>query len=316
MTNDNIYPTKINTNPVKLYDEYLEDPSIPISIPTSTPDEKKYIYKITNTINGKVYIGQSKYPEERFKQHKCCFGKTRLYTSMKSYGVENFTMEVLFCTTEEFIDYYEVRFIDEFNSYCYLEGSNGYNMTRGGSRIDSGTLSIISKLRTEMGLNPFSKGNNGHEIAAENQRLLVREGKHIFQQIEHRKSVSKSQKERIENGTHHWKSKEHSENSSLRNKQKFEQGTHHLQSKEVKEKNKLISKQQLETGTHNYTMPMTCDVCGKTGKGKVMKRWHFENCGKKRETYNDGVKNYTVYDGECIDPSWKRGMAPKKKQQK
>ena len=100
MSNDNIYSNKTNTNPVKLYDEYLDNPSIPISTPTSTPDVKKYIYKITNNINGKVYIGQSKDPEDRFKQHKCCFGNSRLYTSMKSYGVDNFTMEVLFCTTE------------------------------------------------------------------------------------------------------------------------------------------------------------------------------------------------------------------------
>ena len=35
---------------------------------------KKAIYKITNKVNHKIYIGQSSQPEERFKQH--CYSLT------------------------------------------------------------------------------------------------------------------------------------------------------------------------------------------------------------------------------------------------
>lgn len=42
-----------------------------------------------------------------------------------------------------------------------------------------------------------------------------------------------------------------------------------------------ISTRRLQQGTHNFTTIMTCDVCGKVGKGSVMKRWHFNNCRHK-----------------------------------
>lgn len=34
--------------------------------------------------------------------------------------------------------------------------------------------------------------------------------------------------------------------------------------------------------------------------------------GKGTKTYNDGVRNYRITDGDYIDPSWKPGMAPQK----
>lgn len=34
---------------------------------------------------------------------------------------------------------------------------------------------------------------------------------------------------------------------------------------------------------------------------------------KGKKTYNDGVRNFFVADGDYIDPSWKQGMAPQKK---
>ena len=56
-----------------------------------------YIYKITNTINNKIYIGQtSKTIEERFKAH---ISKAKqhinryLYDAMNHYGYENFIIE-------------------------------------------------------------------------------------------------------------------------------------------------------------------------------------------------------------------------------
>lgn len=58
------------------------------------------IYKITNVINGKVYIGQSSNVERRFSQHKSPYEQERfsekpLYRAFKKYGIENFTFEIL-----------------------------------------------------------------------------------------------------------------------------------------------------------------------------------------------------------------------------
>lgn len=59
---------------------------------------KKAIYKITNNINGKIYIGQSNNPERRFIDHIA--GYSTNYTSLihraiKKYGVENFSFEII-----------------------------------------------------------------------------------------------------------------------------------------------------------------------------------------------------------------------------
>jgi group I intron endonuclease len=60
--------------------------------------ETNYIYKITNKVNGKVYIGKSNDPERRWKQHKSEVYKnktTYLYQSMRKYGVDNFSFIVI-----------------------------------------------------------------------------------------------------------------------------------------------------------------------------------------------------------------------------
>lgn len=94
----------------------------------------KGIYKITNTINNKSYIGKSSDIENRFKYHKTNFNNLRewnktLYKAFRKYGLENFTFEVI----EELDDYNEksnereIFWIKYYNSFI-----NGYNETVGG----------------------------------------------------------------------------------------------------------------------------------------------------------------------------------------
>ena len=56
-----------------------------------------YIYKITNLINNKLYIGQTKKTiEERFKAHIKVARQHKnryLYDAMNKYGYENFKIE-------------------------------------------------------------------------------------------------------------------------------------------------------------------------------------------------------------------------------
>lgn len=59
-----------------------------------------FIYKITNHVNGKVYIGQSVRPvEERWNRHKIDAISGRLDThfarAIRKYGVDNFSIEVI-----------------------------------------------------------------------------------------------------------------------------------------------------------------------------------------------------------------------------
>lgn len=94
---------------------------------------KKAIYKITNTINSKVYIGQSNNPDARWRKHKSetvnnvDVGKSAIHDAMRSLGVENFQLTVI----GWFEDYNEKEkfYIQEYNSLI----PNGYNIQEGGN---------------------------------------------------------------------------------------------------------------------------------------------------------------------------------------
>lgn len=87
------------------------------------------IYKITNNINGKIYIGQSRNIESRWQQHQEPARNSLISRAIKKYGVDNFTFEVIEeCTIEE-LDKREIYWIDYYKSF-----DNGYNLTRGGEK--------------------------------------------------------------------------------------------------------------------------------------------------------------------------------------
>lgn len=95
------------------------------------------IYKITNQINGKVYIGQSIDIEARWLRHRrdSKIENSLLYRAMRKYGIENFTFEVVEeCSIEE-LDYKEEFYIEKYRSYIGYEDCNGYNMTLGGGGV-------------------------------------------------------------------------------------------------------------------------------------------------------------------------------------
>ena len=91
------------------------------------------IYKITNQITNKVYIGQSINIQYRWKQHKQQAKNNRknnkLYQAMRKYGIENFLFEVIEqCKfSQQQLDNRQRYWIEYYNSY-----ENGYNSTRGG----------------------------------------------------------------------------------------------------------------------------------------------------------------------------------------
>ena len=94
------------------------------------------IYKITNNINGKVYIGQTIQDlKTRFKRHCTKQGGTGKEDNMAikrailKYGKSNFSIEVLEeIEDNSLLNEREIFWIKHFNSF-----ENGYNLTAGGS---------------------------------------------------------------------------------------------------------------------------------------------------------------------------------------
>lgn len=92
-----------------------------------------FIYKITNNVNGKVYIGQTiQTIKERFYQHcatKCSDSvlNMAIHKAIKKYGKSNFIIEVIEEVDKDSLNDKEKFWIEYYNSY-----NNGYNSTRGG----------------------------------------------------------------------------------------------------------------------------------------------------------------------------------------
>ena len=99
-----------------------------------------YIYKITNKINNKIYIGKTSHSsiEERFKEHirdsrKTRYEKRPLYDAMNKYGVENFSIEQIEqVKNDEIASEREQFWIEKLRTYIGFSDCNGYNATLGG----------------------------------------------------------------------------------------------------------------------------------------------------------------------------------------
>lgn len=95
------------------------------------------IYIIRNTVNNKVYIGQtSQTMAERWQEHKynAKAGKRGqpIYLAMRKYGIENFYIEELHANQDgESLGELEIKYIAQFNSIA----PNGYNVLAGGSKF-------------------------------------------------------------------------------------------------------------------------------------------------------------------------------------
>lgn len=90
------------------------------------------IYKITNQINNKVYIGQSVNIRKRFNGHKFAARNgenTHLYNAMRDYGIENFSFEILEECSKEQLDDREIYWIEYYHS---TDKAKGYNVSKGG----------------------------------------------------------------------------------------------------------------------------------------------------------------------------------------
>ena len=115
------------------------------------------IYKITNLLNGKCYIGQSTNIQRRFISHRnkpfdinSHSYEYPLYRAIRKYGLENFKFEVLEECRVDQLNELERGYIKEFDSFL-----NGYNQDEGGNNAShflklsfDDLMAIIERLRT------------------------------------------------------------------------------------------------------------------------------------------------------------------------
>lgn len=131
------------------------------------------IYKATNTINGKAYIGiDSNWPH---RKHAHLFAarnsKAEAYAfhrAIRKYGEQNFRWEVLL---ENATPQDEIRLIEEHGTFR----DTGYNLTKGGEA----TMGWIPSEETRRKISEANKGNKNcvGRVMSEETRKRISESK-------------------------------------------------------------------------------------------------------------------------------------------
>lgn len=125
------------------------------------------IYKITNNLNGKIYIGKHK--TENIDDGYMGSG-VAINRAIKKYGVENFTKEILFDVYgEDMMNFLEEAIVDE----AFVARKDTYNIALGG---DGG----FAPTWTEEQRRKFKAKRTGHSVSEETRKKLSKahKGKH------------------------------------------------------------------------------------------------------------------------------------------
>lgn len=146
------------------------------------------LYKISNIINDKCYIGKTyQGTEKRFSEHKSDSLKERnknrpLYRAFNKYGLDNFKIETLGTFEEGELEVKEIEYIELYDSY-----KNGYNATLGGdgkAYLIHSDEDMITKYKELGSLNQTAKFFNcdlkSIKIRLESNNVKILSGKEVL----------------------------------------------------------------------------------------------------------------------------------------
>lgn len=119
------------------------------------------VYKITNSLNDKSYIGYTRHSiEDRWNQHVRsafkCTGNRKFYNALVKYGVTVWKKEILVEVNDvNEAKTQEINFISKFDTY-----NNGYNATKGGDGNNGIIMTTESNLARSKKLKDVPKNYN------------------------------------------------------------------------------------------------------------------------------------------------------------
>ena len=120
------------------------------------------IYKTTNLLNGKIYVGQDSHSDPKYLG-----SGVYIYNSIRKYGKKNFIKEIIDSTeVKKNLDQKEILWIKFYN--CKFP--NGYNLTDGGQGANGWNHSKETKRK----ISEANKGKlKGRHLSEETRKKLV-----------------------------------------------------------------------------------------------------------------------------------------------
>lgn len=267
-----------------------------------------YIYKITNNLNNKIYVGLKTSSVEESESY---YGSGVLINkAIDKYGIDNFTKTIL----ERDITDYDLLFDREQYWIEYYDAQeNGYNMTAGGKGLINPSPEIRAKwsanrkgkaIHTEESKRKISEASRGRKyvMTEEHRKKLAklaqtRKGKAIYYNS---KNPSEQKYFKIDEQPDGWirgmgikRSDEYRAKQRVAMLKKHKEGkipykenakkvAKKLKGKPLSEEHKQSIRKTLTGTTRSITLTTkTCPHCNMSGRSSNMTRYHFDNCKHK-----------------------------------
>lgn len=168
------------------------------------------IYCITNKLNGKRYIGQTKRKKEvRIKEHFQTAKDRRnlhLYNAINKYGIDNFEVNILKDNlSEDELDMWEMYYIGFYDTF-----NNGYNNTIGGGGVRGYHHSGATKAK-------ISQNHNKDMYTKERALKISKATKGVPKSDLHKKHISESRKGKCRGTENGFYNKHHTKETLLKN---------------------------------------------------------------------------------------------------
>lgn len=215
-----------------------------------------YIYKITNKINGKIYIGVHKTPD---LDDGYMGSGVALNSAIEKYGMENFEKSILqffdssgemYAKEKELVN---EKFVQREDTYNLMIGGHGgfEHLIESGKHYNGGPQSLEAKHKMVSSLKTYAESEEGRRRYLEHSDKMKRENP-MFED-----SAKKKTSEKLKT---HKKTDAH--------KAKISKSL--LGKKKNYPKNRKPRSIKFED--------VQCPHCKKNGKLNAMKRWHFDKC--------------------------------------
>jgi len=291
------------------------------------------IYKIVSKLNGKIYIGQTKYSlDKRIAQH-IKDNKTPVQKAINKYGLESFEVSIIDeADTRKELSEKEVYWIKELNS----KAPNGYNLTDGGDGLINPTKETREKIGKASSIrNKGSIGWNTGLTKETDERLMK-----LSKKLSGRKQTEESNNKRSNSLSGKSKSEEHKDNMKhphimsaegiaaialsnndperLKNASIRMTGDNNPSKRpEVRKKNSEAAKERAVLGigntdyfsTHTFTKENNYQWLG---ENKVVICAN-KNCGKSFEIRPNKKDKYCSWECMCSDPERAKVISDKQK---
>lgn len=166
------------------------------------------IYKATNLVNGKIYIGQTvedlpeRVRKHLYEAHSKRDSNVVFHRAIRKYGDDNFLWDIIdYADSKQELDVKEEYWINKYNSHIHIKKSNGYNMTFGGEGSEG-------YKHTEEAIQKMS---NIQKERFKNKENCPMYGKNHTE--ESKQKISEARKKLYTGENHPWHGRKHSDES-------------------------------------------------------------------------------------------------------